>query len=180
MRTAKVVSDASRRYRRELSGSRPPSAGYSTEEFRFLHILEILQGKRWPVAVDVQGGIQHFACIIHGLDVVKDHQGRTIESKVFAVPEVYLENEKDEEGEVRTPTEEPTGSMKMLIVRLLTPWTDGFAAQQRPEERDECGVLEKCPHCDSDNLHTSYWEGTKRFFHLCKGCRARFTTKEET
>jgi hypothetical protein len=79
-----------------------------------------------------------------------------------------------------TPCEEPTGSMKMQTVRLLTPWVDGFQAHIRPTLLEGLtGEQKLCPFCGSDRIYTSYWKGSNQHFHLCEEdtCRIRFVTR---
>ncbi len=181
MLLATITEEAAELHISNLNEGRQPSAGYARNEHMYLTVLRQLQGKRFAVAEDVMGGISEHILIIPDCEIV-NRQNQPIYSKVIAIPEGYIKDlYRDYAPAKETPVEEPESKkIKYLVVRLLTPWVDGFQAFQQPEVIESLeGRQSECPKCQSTKLRISRWPDCGKCFHLCENCRARFLTQPE-
>ena len=182
MKTAVVKDSAVADWTKKLE--RAPELGYSRDEFRYQAVLRQLTGARLIICEDVIGAVRHYTPVLAPDLSVVDHHAMPIGSKVFCVPTESLEDIVEEEGEYRTPTEEPP-YRGLLIVRAFTPWVDGFAALQRPKAHklDLSGDV-FCPQCghllvSGDMTYSG--DSINETFCLChnQDCRYRFVVKHE-
>lgn len=130
---ARVKADAAMQFVRLLNKHLPPSAGYTYEQFHYKYVLRQLHGKDWPVAEGIVGGISGMTYLIAA---TTNHHGRPSKSKVVAVDSNLIDIYLMDNEEHPVPVEDPacTGPEAwwkadgLDVVRLLTPWVDGFMA----------------------------------------------------
>ena len=174
----KIRPDARAVYLRTLK--RPPGVGYTRDEHRYKHVIHHLTLEDFVILVDdeIQGAVKDYSAVLTP-EGLKDHHGQPVASPVMVVPDESIDDSVREEVEVELPVELPTPPVRLLIVRLLTPWVDGFCAYKRPWVYGGArGKQTECPYCGGRISYHSQWPSAGEHFHVCDGCTARFITED--
>lgn len=112
----------------------PAHAGYSTETFRYSHVLKTLEGQELTFFDHIVRGVGDSYYVLLPEDTL-DHHNKPVKSKVVAVRTALIDFGLEPTDDIPVPYESSELTAQSWweqdgyhAVRVLTGWVDGFCA----------------------------------------------------
>lgn len=109
--------------------------GGAHEDFVYRAVMRHLQGKSWPEATGIEGGVAGSSYVITDLSNIAGYPDTYhLVSKVVAVAPKFVERRVKDHTKHKVPISKDHMQYKIFLkrglqtVRVMTPWADGFTA----------------------------------------------------